>query len=99
MSGSEEQLRQAVDDVLEAAWPEERRRASRQLVASTLWRAVGGVLVFWAMGAALTGFGFSLPWTFYAFIGGLTLVVALHEARDPDHLRHHGPPRSVADGR
>jgi hypothetical protein len=27
------------------------------------------------------------PWTFYAFIGGLTTVAALHEARDPDHLR------------
>jgi hypothetical protein len=26
-------------------------------------------------------------WTFYAFIGGLTTVAALHEARDPDHLR------------
>lgn len=88
MSGSEEHLRQAVDDVLEAAWPDERRRASRQLVASTVWRAVCGVLAFWAMGVALAAFGLTLPWTFYAFIGGLTLVVALHEARDPEHLRH-----------
>ena len=35
--------------------------------------------------------GFSLPWVFYAFIGGITISAGVREARDPDHLRHDWP--------
>jgi hypothetical protein len=88
VSVSEEHLRRAVDEALEPVWPNERRRASRRLVLSTLGRAALGVLGFWglAVGVYLL-VGAVFPWTFYAFIGGLTVVAALHDARDPDHLR------------
>ncbi len=86
---SEEQLRRAVDEALEPVWPNERRRASRRLVLSTLGRAALGILGFYGLALAVYLFiGVVFPLTFYAFIGGLTVVAALHEARDPEHLRH-----------
>ena len=88
MSVSEEHLRQSVDDVLEPAWPGERRRAARSWFCSTLARAALGTLAFWGLALALhLLFGLALPWTFYAFVGGATTMAALREARDPDHLR------------
>lgn len=88
MSYSEEQVSQAVDEVLEPAWPNERRRAARRWFWCTLGRAALGTLGFWGLGVAMfIFFGAALPWTFYAFMAGLTVIAALHEARDPDHLR------------
>lgn len=85
MSVSEEHLRRSVDDALDPVWPTERRRAARRWYYSRLRRAALGLLGFY--GLALAIFGLAMPWTFYAFIGGLTTLAALHEARDPDHLR------------
>ncbi len=88
MPTSEEDLRQAVDDALEPAWPEERRRAARRYFCSTLARVGVGLLGFFGLSlvaAFVTGAAF--PWTFYVFIGALTTGAALHEARDPEHLR------------
>jgi hypothetical protein len=88
MSVSEEHLRQCVDDVLEPVWPNEHRRATRRWSYSTLARAGLGILAFWGLALAVDlFFGLAFPWTFYAFIGGLTTIAALCEARDPDHLR------------
>ncbi|MGP0030370.1 MAG: hypothetical protein ACLPVF_07675 [Acidimicrobiales bacterium] len=88
MSVSEEHLRRAVDDVLEPVWPDERRRAARGWFYGTLARAALGILGFWGLAVVMyLVFGLALPWTFYAFIGGMTTMAALHEARDPEHLR------------
>lgn len=88
MAVSEEQLRRSVDDVLEPVWPREHRHAARRWLYSTLARAALGVLAFWSLALAVDLiFGLAFPWTFYACIGGLTIVAALCEARDPDHLR------------
>jgi Mn2+/Fe2+ NRAMP family transporter len=92
MSVSEEHLRQSVDEALEPVWPAERRRAARWWLCSTLARAALGVLAFWGLALALDLlFGLALPWTFYACIGGLTILAALREARDPEHLRRDEP--------
>ncbi|MGO8870071.1 MAG: hypothetical protein ACLQPH_01485 [Acidimicrobiales bacterium] len=88
MSISEEHLRPIVDDVLEPAWPVERRRASRRWMWATLIRVAAGVLGFWGLALAVSLMvGVAFPWSFYAFIGGLTAVLGLHQARDPEHLR------------
>ncbi len=51
MAVSEELLRRAVDEILEPAWPHERRRAARRLSYQTLTRIMGGFLA--ALGAWL----------------------------------------------
>ena len=55
MDTSEEQLRRAVDEVLEPVWAIERRRAIRRLVYVTAGRVAMGVLTMWvvAFGAHL----------------------------------------------
>lgn len=88
MSVSEEHIRRSVDEVLEPAWPNEHRRAARRWYYSTLARAAVGTLGFWGLALLIYLLvGVAFPWTFYAFIGGLTAVAALSDARDPDHLR------------
>ena len=74
MSLSDEDLREAVDEVLEAAWPHERRRARTRWNRGTLGRIAGGLVVLVALPLTLQlTAGFSLPWVFYAFIGGITI--------------------------
>jgi len=93
MSVSEDDLRRAVDDVLEPAWPQEHQRARRRWIASTLGRIAIGILGFYGMAFMLfILFGFAFPWTFYVFVGGMTTAAGLSEARDPDHLRKDAPP-------
>jgi hypothetical protein len=88
MSLSEDQIRRAVDEVLEPAWPAEARRAARAWNLATLGRVVAGLV---GVGLILTVVrlveGRSFPWTFFAFIAVLTVAVAFHAARDPQHLR------------
>jgi hypothetical protein len=92
MSVSDDNLRGAVDEVLEAAWPDELRRARRRWNLGTLGRIAGGLFGF--CGILLIAqliLGFRFPWAFCALIGGLTVSAAVGEARDPDHLRHDRP--------
>lgn len=88
MSVSDEDLRGAVDEVLEAAWPKERRRARRRSNLATLGRIAGGLLGFWGL-SLMVHFvvGLSFPWVSYVCIGGMTIGAGIHEARNPDHLR------------
>lgn len=89
---ADEDLRGAVDDVLEEAWPDELRRARRRWNLGTLGRIAGGLFVFFGLSLIVQLItGFSFPWTFYAFIGGMTISAGVREGRDPDHLRHERP--------
>jgi hypothetical protein len=100
VSVSEEDLRRAVDDVLQPAWPTERRRARRRWVAATVGRAVLGTVALWTLATVVSLFvGRTLPVTFYVFIGGMAMAAALHEGRDADHLRADGPRGPGAAGR
>jgi hypothetical protein len=84
----EEHLRQAVDDVLEPAWPRERRRAHRRLSWSTLGRLAGGLAVLWLLAFVvrlITGEAF--PWFAFGLVTFLATVVALPEPGDRSHLR------------
>jgi hypothetical protein len=94
MPVSDEDLRRAVDDVLEPAWPREHLRARRLYRRSTVGRIVGGVLGFWGLAfATWLPQGGPPSWGFLLAIAGLTTAAGLHAARDPEHLRHHlGPP-------
>jgi hypothetical protein len=88
MPVSEEHIRRSVDEALEPAWPSEHRRAARRWLYSTLARAALGTLGFWSLALLIQLLvGLAFPWMFYAFIGGLTTMAALCDARDPDHLR------------
>ena len=49
MAVSEELLRHAVDEILEPAWPHERRRAARRLSYQTFSRIMGGFLALWGL--------------------------------------------------
>jgi hypothetical protein len=90
MSLSEEHLRKAVDDVLEPAWEDERRRAAAWHTWCTLGRVVGGMFALGALGlVARLVVGLTFPWTFWAFVAGLVTIAAFHDARDPAHLRRH----------
>ena len=91
MPDSDDHLRRAVDDVLEPAWPGERRRAARRRHRSTLVRTIVGLLGFWGLGlAAALVTGRMLPWTFFVCIAGLTIGAGFHDARNPEHLRRDG---------
>jgi hypothetical protein len=94
---------QTADEVLESAWPRERRRARRRLVLAALGRAA----IFMAALGALSLvvdllFGMVVPWTFFVFMGALTLVAARPEPDERALLRRGGeaapPLRSDATG-
>ena len=93
MDTSEEHLGRAVDEVLEQAWPAERRRAGRLLVRSSLGRAVAGlgaILVFSLVLRATIGL--EVPWLFFAFVGFLAAVAALPDPPDRAHLKREPAP-------
>jgi len=88
MAISEEQLRRAVDEVLEPVWPQERRRAVRRLAYSTLRRVAGGALVLWSLGFVVHLIvGAPFPWAYFGFIALLATIVALPDPGDRRHLR------------
>jgi peptidoglycan/LPS O-acetylase OafA/YrhL len=88
MSLSEDHIRRAVDEVLEPAWPVEARRATRAWNLATLARAAVGIVGFGLLLTVISLIeGRSFPWTFLVFIAVLTVVLACHAARDPEHLR------------
>ncbi len=88
MSGPDEDLQVAVDDVLDAAWPKERRRGRSRWNLATLGRIAGGLVGFYGMTLVLYLVAdVSFPWAFYAFIGAMTISGGVREGRYPDHLR------------
>jgi hypothetical protein len=89
MASSEEHLRHAVDEILEPAWPRERRRALRRVARSMLGRFAGGVLALWTL-ALVVHVIVGPPFPLLAF--GLTTllataVVVLCDLEDRSHLR------------
>jgi hypothetical protein len=87
MALSERQLRHAVDEVLEPAWPRERRRAARRLHLRSLSRIAGGCLALWGLGfVAHLWVGVSFPWVFFGVIALLAAVAASGQ-EDHSHLR------------
>jgi hypothetical protein len=86
---SEEFLRRAVDDVLEPAWPRERRRASRRLARSMVSRLAGGLVALWAMALVVrVVVGPPFPWLAFGMITLMaSTVVVLCDLEDRSHLR------------
>jgi hypothetical protein len=90
MSGPDEDLQDAVDDVLESVWPNERRRGRTRWNLATLGRIAGGLAGFFGMSLMLYWVaGVSLPWSFYGFIGAMTISGGVREGRYPEHLREN----------
>jgi len=89
MPGNEDYLRSAVDEVLEPAWPRERRRALRRLAGSVLGRLAGGVLAMWALALVVhLVIGPPFPWVAFGLVTLLaTAVVAFCDLEDHSHLR------------
>jgi len=87
MAVSEELLRHAVDEILEPAWPHERRRAARRLSYQTLARIMGGFLALWGLGFATHLLvGGSFPWMFFGLIALLASIAAFTTQIDRTHL-------------
>ena len=90
MATSEDHLAQAVDEVLDPAWPDERRRALRRWSYATIGRVAGGLLGLWALGFVLgLVAGLTLPWTFFAFMGVMMTGAAFSQDEGREHL-HRG---------
>jgi len=100
MSDSEDDLHRAVDEVLEPAFPRERRRVAWRLTGRALVRVAGFLLCVWVLGLlARLLFGLVLPWTFFALLALITSGVVLHQCRAAlrDHDRHVDD-RSTGEG-
>jgi hypothetical protein len=80
-----------VDEVLEAAWPDERRRTLRRWNLGTLVRIAVDHLALCGLPliVQLTA-GISVRWAVHALIGGMTVSTGIREARVLDHLRYEG---------
>jgi hypothetical protein len=89
MDSPEEHLRHAVDEVLEPAWPRERRRALMRLAAPTAGRFVRGVLGLWALALTVhVVVGPPFPWVAFGLVTLLaTAVVSACDLGDGSHLR------------
>lgn len=88
MSSPDDDLRRAVDEALELAWPRVRRRVVGRSAAVEMCRVGGFVLAIGAIVVVVrVGIGAVIPWSFLAFIGFLAAFIALHEVRGGSHLR------------
>lgn len=89
MASPEEHLRHAVDEVLEPAWPRERRRALMRLGASAARRFVCGVLGLWTLALVVhVVVGPPFPWVAFGLVTLLaTAVVSACDLGDGSHLR------------
>jgi hypothetical protein len=88
MAVSEEHLRRAVDEVLEPAWPRERRRAAKRLGYRTLGRIAGGCLALWGLGFLVHLLvGGHFPWVFFGVITLLASIAASITQADTSYLR------------
>jgi hypothetical protein len=92
---------QNADEVLEAAWPAERRRARRRMLLATLGRTALFLLALVMLSLAVwLLFGLVVPWTFFAFMTVLTLVAGRPEPDERALLRRdRGPVAGPAPDR
>jgi len=95
MATSGEHVAQAVDEVLEPAWPDECRRALRRWSYATIGRVTGGLLGLWALEFVMhLMVGLTLPWIFYGFMGVMMTSAAFSQEEGRGHLRRDsGAPR------
>ncbi len=79
---------QTVDEVLEAAWPRERRRLRRRLAIATIGRTAVflGALAALSLAIRLL-FGLIVPWAFFAVLAALALVCARPDPEERALLR------------
>jgi hypothetical protein len=84
---TEEYLQRAVDEVLEPAWPREKRRELLRLARCSLGRVVVFMLALLVFCLAVHLLFGVVPWAFFAFISLLALVGATPELRERSHLR------------
>lgn len=88
MVTSEEHLAGAVDEVLDPAWEDERRRAVRRWAYCTAERVAGGLLALWALGLVMHFIvGLTVPWMSFGFMGVLMAVLAFSQSEGRTHLR------------
>jgi len=84
---SDDQLRRAVDEVLDPIWHQEHRRARQHRVTSTVGRMAGGMLVLWALALVVQlVVGVTVPWVAFGFVTLLATVLAMWDAPDHPHL-------------
>jgi hypothetical protein len=96
MPMTEEELGRTVDEVLEAAWARERRRATRRAAWSDAGRLAAGLGALVGLGLVMRLlFGVVVPWTCFAFVGVLCVLAVVHAAGNQPHLRRGrvGPER------
>lgn len=80
-------VQHAVDDVLDAAWPKERRRALVRLATPILGRTAVFLLALLVFGFAVhVVFGLVVPYIFFVFMTGLALVCARPGEEERAHL-------------
>jgi len=84
MADSEEHLARAVDEVLDPAWIDERRRALRRWSYSTIGRVAIGMLALWVFDLLI---GMALPWVFFVFMAVLMTGSAFSQEEGREHLR------------
>jgi hypothetical protein len=88
MATSEEHVAQAVDEVLDPAWPDERRRALWRWSYATIGRVAAGLLGLWALGFVMhLMVGLTLPWVFYGFMAVMMIMAAFSQEEGREHLR------------
>lgn len=92
---SDEQLRRAVDEVLEPVWGTEHRRAAARLAFRSAGRWAGGMGAVALLDALLfLAAGVALPVSFFVVIGLVAAVAAAPDDDQRSHLRRWPrPPR------
>ena len=87
---------QSADEVLESAWPRERRRARRRLALAALVRTAVFVAALGILSIAVhLLFRMVIPWTFFVFMTAIALIAARPEPDERAVLRRE---RSLASG-
>ena len=85
MALSDDQLRQAVDEVLDPVWADEKRER-RRLIRSTLARVFNAMLILWLFGLLVHWVvGVTIPWVAFAFVTVLVSCCAFYEAVHGSH--------------
>jgi hypothetical protein len=87
MAFSEDQLYQAVDEILGPVWPREQRRAAHRLALGAFGRWAGGMTALFALSLVLRlAVGLMLPWGFFCFMAVLAGLAAIPDRDDRSHL-------------
>jgi len=90
MPASEDHVANVVDDILEAAWPSERRRALRRVALGTAARLTLAAGALWLLGFGVhLVVGTAFPWVAYGVIALLASIAAMPDSGDHSHLRRN----------